>query len=471
MKKILAVLMMGILVSGASAWGSGLSIPEQGSAAMGMSAAMTARNEDLSAIYYNPAGLDYVQGFEIMVGDTPIIPRHKFIPYIDEQDIFDKAETKSTVFLPPQLYAAWRMNSTMVLGVGVNAPFGLGTDWDDDTWTGRYNSTYAEITLINVNPTFTWIPTDVVSVGVGMSYAISTATIEKMIDTGASISPALMANTNYDSNFGLEGDGTGYGFNFGVLYKPRLSNYQLGLSYRSAMDIEYEGTAKFTHQETNIKNAVAASAMAGGADAATAALMAEGAYAQIAGMMPPDQDGTATMHLPWILSAGLKSQMSEVWDVSADINVVGWKVYENLTIDFADDKPSDEIVQDKDWGNSIVLRTGTSYVLNDRWTVRGGIMYDFNPVPRETFDSQLPDSDRYGLSVGTGYQLGNIRLDASYLFLKFRMREKDNAVGWSTDTTGDGIVDRFDVPANYPLANGKYKSLAHLVSLSMSYQF
>jgi len=57
MRTTLLVLVGVLLFSSTGVFASGLAIPEQGAAAMGMSAAMTARSEDLSAIFYNPAGI------------------------------------------------------------------------------------------------------------------------------------------------------------------------------------------------------------------------------------------------------------------------------------------------------------------------------------------------------------------------------------------------------------------------------
>jgi long-chain fatty acid transport protein len=283
----------------------------------------------------------------------------------------------------------------------------------------------------------------------------------------------------YDSEFSLEGDGSGIGYNIGVMIHTD-ENTQIGVSYRGATDIEYEGTAKFSHQQQNITDLFTGAFMAQGADAATAAAMAAGAYQQnIAGAMPASQDGTATLSLPWQLNFGILRQLNPQWDVSAEVNVVGWEVYEDLTIDFDDDLPADKITQEKNWENSYVLRTGTSYMVNDRFTARGGLMYDFNPVPDETFDGQLPDSNRYAVSLGAGYKMGSFRLDASYMILDFLKRSKMNGMGYSVDETGNGgIVDRFDVDAvsaaigrPYPVANGKYRGHAHLFSLSLSYNF
>ena len=454
MRKAIIVAGLLFLLSSGSVWASGLAIPEQGTAALGLSAAMTARNEDLSAIYYNPAALDYVQGFEIYAGITPIAPGHSFAPFREDRDYFDETDAESNIYLPPQLYAAWRASSHVVLGVGVYAPFGLGTEWEDD-WAGRYTSTFAEITTIYINPTIAINVTDKVSLGLGASYITSDATIEKMVDTGAKL--VMGTDPMYDSKFGLEGDGDAFSVNAGVLYKP-ASTVQLGVSYRSAYEIEYEGDAKFKHQ-----------ALFQGIPYPlnTAISMSDVLYSQ----MPETQSGTATLRMPWQLNFGAFFRLTEKLNTSADLDFVGWDRYEDLTIDFDDDLPSDKSTQDKDWENSWILRGGASYDYTEKLVLRGGLMYDSNPVPDETMDGQLPDSDRVGISAGVGYKMGRVRLDAAYMLLAFRDRDKDNGVGFSTDTTGDGTIDRFDVPNGYPTGNGKYSSRAHLFSVAMSIAF
>ncbi len=469
MKRVVVLLLVIMMFPASGVFASGLAIPEQGAAAMGMSAAVTARSEDLSAIFYNPAGIDYVKNSEIMLGVTPIRPGHEYHPFREDLDFFDRTDSESKTFLPPQIYAAWRANDNMVLGIGVFAPFGLGTEWDNG-WDGRYVSTLAEITNVHINPTLSYKVNETVSIGVGVSYITANATIEKMIDTGGLISSSLAANPNYDSMFGLEGDGSSFNFNLGTIIRP-IERLQLGVSYRSAFDIDLEGTAKFKHEETAIKTAVAGAAVMGGADSATATAMADGTYNLISGMMPASQDGSATLKMPWMLNFGIKYDLNEAWDTSFDLDFVGWSVYDELVIDFDKDMPEDKTTLKKDWENSFILRGGTSYDINESFVARGGLMFDSNPVPEDTFDPQLPDSDRWALSIGAGYKLGAIHLDASYLFLQFLEREKNNAVGFSTDTTGDGVLDKFDVPTGYPVGNGKYRSRAHIFSVSASILF
>ena len=469
MKKVIALLPVMLLLTVGATHAAGLAIPEQGAASMGMAAAVTARGEDLSAIFYNPAGINYVQNFDIMLGITPISPTHEYKPFSEDSKTFEKASSKSHTYLPPQLYAAYRMNKDMVLGIGVFTPYGLGTDWDK-TWNGRYTSTFAEIQAVHINPVISYKVNERTSLGFGLYYVTSTAKIEKMVDTGSLLDKSLAANTKYDSKFTLDGDGKGFGFNAGILSKV-MDDFQVGASFRSAHSIKYSGKAKFAHQKAMIINTVKQKYLAAGASEAVATANAEGTYNAIVTNMPLSQDGDATLNMPWTFNLGMKKDWTPVWDMSFDVDVTGWQVYKALTVDFDTNKPKDKEVVEKDWRRTVTLRLGSSYDLSPALTARCGFMVDRTPVPSKTLDGQLPDAGRYGISLGAGYKIGVIKVDASYLFLKFSERDKYNGIGFSKDTTGDGYIDRYDVPAGYPIGNGEYRSLAHLFSVSASYQF
>lgn len=456
MIKMLTILLVGLVAAGGAVQASGLAIPEQGAAAMAMSAAMTARSENLSAIFYNPAGIDYVENNEVFVGLTPIMPSHTYT-----HTGGTSLDAESQTFLPPQLYAARRFSDRIVAGVGVYAPFGLGTDWGK-TWNGRYTSTFAEIQAIYVNPTLSYKLNDTVTLGIGVSYVNSSAIIEKMVDTGLKLygstgNPAFISA--YDSEFKLDGSGSGFGFNLGALLRP-MEKLQLGISYRGATDIEYEGDAKFTHDQDIKAIPVAGTAL----------------YNGVAAAMPAKQGGKATLHLPWMLNLGGMYTFTERWDASVDVDFVGWSVYDKLTIDFADDLPYPEQTAAKDWKNSYVLRFGTSYDLTPMLSVMGGFLYDTTPVPDETFDGQLPDNNRTGISVGAGLTLAGVDFAASYMFLSFADRTKDNLVGYP-DMNGDGTVTDTEkntiltLKPDYSVGSGDYESSANLFSVSASYKF
>ncbi len=437
---------------------AGLAIPEQGAAAMGMSAAMTARSEDLSSLYYNPAGLDYVERNEAMLGMTPIRPSHTY----EGSGVTVNSAAKT--YIPPQLYFAHRSSSRLVLGLGIYTPFGLGTDWNPG-WTGRYTSTFAEVQTMYFNPTASFKVTNWLSLGAGFSFVYSRATIEKMIDSGLQVysqsrDASAIANPRNDSKFSLEGEGGGTNWNVGAMLRP-IERMQIGLAYRSETNVEYEGEASFSHPSH--------------------------LAASLSTAMPALQNGKTTLNLPSTISVGLLYDLTERWDASFDANFTNWSSYDKLVIELDKKLPVEEITQRKDWDNTTTFRLGTSFDMNELTVLRGGALFDQSPVPDNTFDAQLPDSDRIGLSLGFGRKVGTVNLDFSYLFLMFSDHKKNNYVGYAdlTDTfpptpgsIPNGVVDAADQSmlsyirgAEYPAGNGTYGSNAHLFSVAASIRF
>ncbi|HQT91428.1 MAG TPA: outer membrane protein transport protein, partial [Candidatus Kryptobacter bacterium] len=78
MTALFAVIMLSVSV----AFASGYQLNEHGAKAVSMGGAFVARADDPSAIFFNPAGLSFVKGFNVMVGGTLILPSTTFTgPY------------------------------------------------------------------------------------------------------------------------------------------------------------------------------------------------------------------------------------------------------------------------------------------------------------------------------------------------------------------------------------------------------
>lgn len=251
-----------------------------------MSASMTARSEDLSAIFYNPAGIDYLKNFELYYGLTPILSNHKF-------EISDSSAQSEKILVPYYLYSAYRINNKAVVGLGIFTPFGIGTNWGK-TWNGRYTSTYGAISTIYINPAITYQLNDIFTIGFGISYVISSVTIKTMIDSGLQIfhfgfvDSTKIALQSLDSEFSMKGDGYGLNYNMGILARP-IEKLQLGISYRMATEIVYKGNIKFNH--------------------------ANSLYAPLLSIsMPSSQKGETILYMPWMLNIGAKYDITDIWD-------------------------------------------------------------------------------------------------------------------------------------------------------------
>ncbi len=410
-KRALAFLAV-VVLSVSTAFPSGYQLNEHGSKAVAMGGAFVARAWDPSAIYFNPAGLSYVKGFNIMVGGTLILPSTTFTgPYPNNTE----TKMNSLTFFPPNAYVTYNFDNGLAAGVGIFTPEGLGASWPQD-WVGRFVITKISLQSLDINPTVSYsFFNDMVSVGAGFDYVLGSVVLEKYNNTtfsdssGNPITPFIH----------MDGNAKGTGFNFGVMLKP-YKCLSLGFSYRSKVTYKVDnGTATYS-----------------GADGLSSQL--------------PSGSVSTSLPLPETWYAGIAYKGCN-YSIEADYQRVVWSAYKQLSITFQNPGPSGNpapIVGN--YSDSYVLRLGGEYILNDMWTVRAGVLYDKNPVP-DAYDSpQLPDADRLGFNIGLGVSLtNNISIDASYMFLPFKQR--------TITTSAFGF-------------NGTYNTTANLVGIDISYK-
>jgi long-chain fatty acid transport protein len=401
------------MLSASTAFSSGYQLNEHGARAVSMGGAFVARAWDPSSIYFNPAGLSYVKGFNVMVGGTLILPSTTFTgpsPSI--------AETKmnSLVFFPPNAYLTYNFGNGLAAGIGVFTPEGLGTDWPTN-WVGNYIITKINLQSFNINPTISYSFLDnMVSVGAGFDYALGSVTLDKAQRTQFSDSVGGQVPFVH-----MDGAGKGLGFNVGVMLKP-FENISVGFSYRSKINFKVDnGTASFS-----------------GAGSLADSL--------------PGGSVSTSMPFPetWYLGIAYKGSN---YSIEADYQYVGWSAYKELSITF---QKHTSFQQDPapivgNYSNSYIIRVGGEYNLNEMWALRAGVFYDRNPIP-DAYDAPLlPDADRLGLNIGFGVNVtDNISVDASYMFLPFKQRTITNsAFGF----------------------NGTYNTTANLLGIDIGYKF
>tara|TARA_B100002003_G_scaffold196443_1_gene186604 strand:- start:42 stop:455 length:414 start_codon:yes stop_codon:yes gene_type:complete len=115
---------------------AGFRIGEQGTAAMGKANAVTASINDVTAVYFNPAALTSLKGNWVSAGGALISPS---TDYTSQAGIQSSKEPQ--IFYPPNFYAGTYMkDKNLAFGLGIYAPFGLGSKWSN-TGSLRYEAT------------------------------------------------------------------------------------------------------------------------------------------------------------------------------------------------------------------------------------------------------------------------------------------------------------------------------------------
>jgi len=399
---LLATSVAGITVGAAHAGGFGLD--EQGAAAMGRANAFAAQADDPTALFYNPAGIGQLHGTQLSLGVTLISPSTT----LESASSNISTDTTAALFFPPTLYLSRELSPEIHLGLGVFTPFGLSTEWPG-TWEGRYLTTFSEINTYYINPNIAWSPNPRLHVAAGMSYVPSSVTLRNKLE----LTPTP------DGDAEIEANGDGWGYNAAVLaLLPGRSS--MGISFRSAVSVDYNGDAQFT--PIGLSDQVRSS-----------------------------------LTLPPMLTLAFANHPSEHFTVEADLQWVGWSSVDKITIDFVDPAfPLSDVETPKNWRNTYSLRLGAERVGN-LFTVRAGYAYDMTPIPDETLDPSLPDSDKHTFSAGLGSHVGNTTIDLAYMFVIPRDRHADNSL-----PTG---------PVTFYDHRGKYSARIHEVGIGVVYHF
>jgi long-chain fatty acid transport protein len=356
----LAGLCAAVTLPAADANAAGFALKEQSAAAQGNSfAGATAGAEDVTYMFFNPAGLTRQEGHQVAVVLSYIAPSAETsdaTSVIGGSGVQDGGESA----LVPAAYFMWSLSPDLKLGMGINAPFGLKTEYDP-TWAGRMYAIESELKTININPTVAYKLNDMISIGAGLQIQYSDVTLTNDLNGLGLIGE-------------LTGDDWGVGATLGLLVEFSEST-RAGLGYRSQISHTLEG--EFT---------------AGGSlvDTVTADLTT------------PDQ-----------VTAGLYHDINDQFAVMAEIGWTNWSTFDEIRVKFDSGGPDN--VTPEDWDNVWFGAVGVTWKASENLAIRGGIAYDQSPIPDATRTPRIPGEDRTWLSLGVNYApTPNFSIDAGY---------------------------------------------------------
>jgi long-chain fatty acid transport protein len=383
---------------------AGFAIIEQSVSGLGNAyAGAAARAEDASTIYFNPAGMTFLSGRQAIAGLHIIKPSVKFNNRGSSNNTSsgDGGDAGSTGLIP-NLYYVMDINEEIKFGLGINVPFGLATEYNED-WRGRYQAVESSVHAININPSLAFKANEQWSFGFGVSLQYIEAKLTNAVDFGT-ICQGLEAgplpagtcagaglNPQAADGFSkVEGDDWGMGFNLGVIYSLSDAT-RIGLAYRSAVKQDLDGKADFTLPTA-------------------AQTIFSTAFA--------DSDVSAKIDLPDTTSLSAYHQFNDRWALLADITWTGWSNFDELKIEF-DNPDKTPSVEEQEWDNSTRYALAVNFMPGGPWTYRAGVAYDESPIPSaEMRTARIPGNDRTWLAFGAGYApMENFRIDIAYAHL------------------------------------------------------
>ena len=412
-----------------SAAAAGFALIEQNASGLGYAyAGQAAVAQDASTVFFNPAGMSFLPGPQVLVGVAAIDPSIKFsnngsssIPALatatGSQPGGNGGNAGSWVFVP-NFYATLPLGDRFTTGFGVSVPFGLKTEYDS-TWIGRFQGINSELSTINYNLAAAFKVTDTISIGAGVNYQFLQTELTNSIAT-----PLGEGLTD------LKAQDSAWGWNVGAMFQVS-PDMRIGVSYRSSLDYTLEGTVNST-------------------------LLATGAALSSATF-----NASADVKLPDMASLSIVQKFGDKWDMMADITWTHWDVLQQINIvNTANGTTRQQLVLNLQ--NAWRFSLGLGYHLSESWTLKGGFAWDQSPVQDQYRSVRLPDNDRYWFALGATYRPSKaLAFDVGYAYL------------WVPSTSINNTQVQPGTPPalGTSVVSGEYQNFVNILALQARYTF
>jgi len=376
------------------AYASGFQLLEQDAAGAGNAYAGTAAEANsASTAFFNPAGLTRLKNKQVVVGGTAVFTDAKFD---GRQDVSIKIGPKEITHFSllgnaqggefsvvPNIHIALPYNDDVVFGFSVSMPFGLSTDWEENSVV-RYAATRSELQVVNLSPSVGFKVSKHLSAGFGLDVQRLNLTLNEMVFTPLA-----------DSKSQNKGNSWATGWHAGLLYEID-EHSRIGLNYRSAVQHHIEGASYLTGETSDLSN------------------------------FSPELNGN--LRLPASTTLSAYHELNDQWALMGTVSYTQWSSINSIALNKVagfEPEPID-INQVTDYKNTWRFAVGANYHLNDNIMLRAGASYEQTPTNDAYRDVRLPDGNRYALALGGHYQASKtIGVDA----------------GWTHLFVQDGVID------------------------------
>lgn len=349
----------------AEAHAGAFAVRTQSAYAQGSSFAGIAAGGSLSSMYWNPATLADVQRTAIEVVASGVLPTSDV--KLDPQPLLgfpgsDEGNIAQAAFIPAG-YAARRLNERAVLGIGINVPFGLATEYDNDSviyQNGIAGKT--EVFALDINPAMAIQATDWLTLALGIRIQYFEARL-----TRQALGPL--------GNSTLDGDGVGFGLTAGIKVTP-LPGTEIGVGYRSFVRHELDGTLQTAN----------------------------------AGTFDVRYDD---LTLPDVVTLGVRQRVTDRFRVLVGAEWTNWSQFDTVTVENGPAPIDLPFEYDDGW----LFSLGAELDLTERAAVRAGVGYELSPIDDNVRNYRLPYNDGVLLSLGASYRVGErLAFDLGYSY-------------------------------------------------------
>ena len=373
---------------------------ELGTRAATLGGAFVARADDVSAVYYNPAGLAFLPGFRFKTNLTYLEMTTKAeVPGYERIYESDPVQFRGSHFL------AVNINGWLAFGLGGFAANTMESAWMD-AWPGNEQSISSKVNSSYFRPAVAIKVSDHLAIGAGVDFILARQTwLYQKIFTFEETYPGFIRPTLSDTNV----SGKGVGFVAGMMF--RLGDrFSIGGKFVSKVRLDLEGETDYNdHVPTG-------SFIFPNRETSTVLTMPQEFVIGV--MFSPVKNLFLHLDFQRIGMSGATDWMFEI-----DPNL-----YDDLEalIGFRPDE--DEMGVGLELKNTNRIKFGVEYLLPNAIALRAGYTCQKGSVDEALLHPVFPDLDTRIFSFGIGYEgplfsfyrndkkIGGLSLDACFQY-------------------------------------------------------
>lgn len=424
-----ATLFFSLALFPATVLAASFQILEQSPAHLGKAFAGTASDvTDASNVFFNPASLVELKAPTLTLAGNAIFTQATF--HNQNSNTNGTAGKTDEIGLVPNIYYAHPLSGRVTLGLGINAPYGLASDYNND-WHGRYLATHSKLEIVNIQTVAGVALNDAWSVGLGISYQHADVILESQFDSTLGIAPSPAT----DSSAKITGDDYSFAADLSLYYQP-TERTRMGLIWRQGAKFDLSGNTRFTLNDLCSLNA---GFPTGAPPAPTTGTICATSLSAVAGA------AEARVQLPDTITLSASQQLSDYWWIHGDIAWTEWSSIQSIDVVNSSNRLTVDTLE-LHYADTMRYALGFTHQSDCPWSWRFGIAFDEAPQTNPLLvNPRIPDQDRIWFSAGFNYEFSSsTSLDIGYSYIKV-----DKAYINNTDTqTGHHVEGSFDADVN-----------------------
>ncbi|MBN9286850.1 MAG: hypothetical protein BGO43_05150 [Gammaproteobacteria bacterium 39-13] len=348
----------------------GIFLYELGTDDVGLAAAgYSARAQDPSTIYTNPAGMTRLKGRQLLLG-AEVYYEDIELTISNANEGTDNGGNPVDIFAGGSIFYSHSINDAFKSGLGIYGNFGSLLRYHGD-WAGRYSAVKGTLIGTSIQPTLAYRFNNGLSIGGGPIFMYGILRSKTRVNN----SPFQIIDFA-DGEISLSDKEWGYGANLGVLFEFNECT-RIGLDYTSQIKLNFSPNAEFTNLNP-ILNALLTNR----------------------GLVNAEVDIGIKVPQTWMGS--IFHQMTERWAILASGGWQEWSKFGQVDVGIDSTNPV-SITVDRHYKNTWHAAIGLQHQYTSNILLNAGVGYDSRLQDTTNIPVSLPVNSAWRFGVGTKF--------------------------------------------------------------------